>query len=245
MVQNRRRVRPTTRVGRPELPGDGLLVWHVDARLTRRGYDYRYDNSYTSHKLLRLMEADGLEQIETVASYWVKADDYYDSGHTFTDTSNPNSRKYDGSASNVAVTGIPGPSSSMTLTAGVAGTTPADTTKPHTTASGYDAAWHSSPVTVTFSASDEAGGSSVDYTEYELDDLGWKRGTSVVLPAEPDTVHIWTIKYRSVDVAGNVEDYHTCQVKIDTSGTTQDEGLLRPSRRAARSTTGTTTTMRS
>ncbi len=38
------------------------------------------------------------------------------------------------------------------------------------------------------------------------------------MPAEPDTVHTWTIKYRSVDKAGNVETYHACQVKIDTSG---------------------------
>ena len=59
MVQNR------TRPGNDaDLPADGLLIWHVDARLTRSGSDFLYDNSYTAHKLLRLMEADGLEEIE-------------------------------------------------------------------------------------------------------------------------------------------------------------------------------------
>ncbi len=97
---------------------------------------------------------------------------------------------------------------------------PTDMEPPHTTASGWDDAWHSTPVTVTFSARDNDGGSDVAYTEYQLDALDWKHGTSVTLPAEPDTVHTWTIKYRSVDnagVSGNVETYHTCQVKIDTS----------------------------
>ena len=45
------------------------------------GMDYAYDNSFTAHKLLRLMEADGREEIETVADYFAKWDDYYRHGH--------------------------------------------------------------------------------------------------------------------------------------------------------------------
>jgi M6 family metalloprotease-like protein len=41
MVQNRHPVANDT-----DLPGDGLLVWHVDARLNADGSDYLYDNRY-------------------------------------------------------------------------------------------------------------------------------------------------------------------------------------------------------
>ncbi|MBW1949892.1 MAG: M6 family metalloprotease domain-containing protein [Deltaproteobacteria bacterium] len=44
---------------------DGLAVWHVDATLDAEGTGFAYDNSYTTHKLLKLMEADGLEEIES------------------------------------------------------------------------------------------------------------------------------------------------------------------------------------
>ena len=51
------------------------------------GMDYNYDNSFTAHKLLRLMEADGREEIETVADYYARWDDYYRQGTSFSDTS--------------------------------------------------------------------------------------------------------------------------------------------------------------
>ncbi|GEM_PF-1716140 len=78
-------------------PTSGLLLWHVDARVNSYGR-YIYDNSYTSHKLLRLMEADGLEEIEQNKS--ADAGDYYDdtssTGDDLTPTSTPDSTKYDG-----------------------------------------------------------------------------------------------------------------------------------------------------
>ena len=79
--------------------------------------DYLYDNSYTAHKLLRLMEADGREQIETVADYYAKWYDYYLQGSAFSDTTTPSSKRYDGSASNVSWEHPVG--TSMTFTAGV------------------------------------------------------------------------------------------------------------------------------
>jgi hypothetical protein len=94
-----------------------------------------------------------------------------------------------------------------------------DTDPPTTTASGFDANWHNTPVTVNFSAVDP--GKGVDYTEYNLDGTGWVHGTSCVVPAPAghtgDGLH--TIQYRSVDKAtpANAEATKNCQVKIDTT----------------------------
>jgi M6 family metalloprotease-like protein len=88
MVQNR------TRTGNDsDDPADGLLVWHLDARLDGTGYDYQYDNSYTAHKLLRLMEADGLEEIEK--NYWANAGDYYVTGKAIGPATLPSIARYD------------------------------------------------------------------------------------------------------------------------------------------------------
>ena len=129
MVQNRQRVgndSDCANFSYQNMPNDGLLIWHLDAQLTSRswGDDYLFDNSYTTHKLLRLMEADGLEEIENVTNSWANAGDYYNAGKTFTDSTAPNSKKYNGSASNVSVTGISGPGLSMTFQAGVSGAPP-------------------------------------------------------------------------------------------------------------------------
>ncbi|MDD8027525.1 MAG: M6 family metalloprotease domain-containing protein [Acidobacteriota bacterium] len=102
MVQNR------TRTGNDaSLPGDGLIIWHVDARLNAAGANFLFDNSYTGHKLLRLMEADGLEQIER--GYAANAADYYTAGRSLSPLTVPDSDRYDGTSPGVAVDGI-GPS---------------------------------------------------------------------------------------------------------------------------------------
>ena len=85
-------------------PNDGLLIWHVDATLNQYGYDYVYNNSYTSHKLLRLMEADGLEEIE--AGGYADAGDYYTKGNTFSPTTRPNSNSYSGDRTGITVNEI-------------------------------------------------------------------------------------------------------------------------------------------
>ena len=71
--------------------GNGMLIWHVDAR---RSGGFLYDDSYTSHKLIRLMEADGLEEIENGGG--ANAGDYYTQGKSLSPYSKPNSRRYDG-----------------------------------------------------------------------------------------------------------------------------------------------------
>jgi len=112
MVQNRTRAANDF-----FFPGDGLLIWHVDARLNSQQTNFLYDNSYTAHKLLRLMEADGLEHIEH--GYSADAGDYYVPGRVFGSETVPDSRRYDGSASGVGVGDISAPGPSMAFTADI------------------------------------------------------------------------------------------------------------------------------
>ena len=214
------------------LPNDGLLVWHVDARLqsTQYGDDYISNNSYTAHKLLRLMEADGLNEIETVPDYWVHASDYYTSGKTFTDTSNPNSKKYDGTASNVVVRDIPAAGASMTFTAGVGGAAPppgTDLKAPVTTVSGNDDLWHNRDVRVDLTATDEAGGSGVASIFGSFDGgATWSEvpGDSAVATISASSDHsndgVTTLSYYASDMANNRETAKTLSVNIDTKGPT-------------------------
>ena len=112
MVQNRYRSGNDTNLF---TGSDGLILWHVDSRLDSWNYDFLYDNSYTAHKLLRLMEADGLEQIET----WnvsANAGDYYKAGMTFGPFSVPNSARYSGLATAMGLTSITGTTTPIGLT---------------------------------------------------------------------------------------------------------------------------------
>lgn len=114
MVQNRYREANDTL-----FPADGLLIWHVNAALDSSGYDYVSDNSYSEHKLLRLMEADGLEEIEQ--DLWADAGDFYKSGDVFSPVSAPNSSRYDGINSRVWIKEISTPGEAMTFTAKLEG----------------------------------------------------------------------------------------------------------------------------
>lgn len=108
LVQNRRRTGNDL-----QLPADGLVIWHVDARLNASGNNFTYDNSYTAHKLLRLMEADGLEEIET-GDGWADAGDFYTAGRTIGPGTTPNSNRYDGTSTGMGVDTISAPGNPMT-----------------------------------------------------------------------------------------------------------------------------------
>jgi M6 family metalloprotease-like protein len=97
MVQNRYRTGNDTTI-----PSDGLLVWHVDAALTTSGYDFLYNNSYTTRKLLRLMEADGREEIERNIP---ATGDFYRPG-LIRGATLPSSANYSGQNTGVLMTGI-------------------------------------------------------------------------------------------------------------------------------------------
>ncbi|TDC56533.1 DUF1349 domain-containing protein [Micromonospora sp. KC207] len=98
------------------------------------------------------------------------------------------------------------------------GTAAVDTTAPVTTAtvSGTPTAgWHTAPVTVTLAATDEADGSGVATTEYQLDGAtAWTAYTSPV-QVSGDGAH--ELRFRSTDSAGNVEATKTVAVKIDAT----------------------------
>lgn len=111
MVQNRYRDPAGNDTG---YPNDGLLIWHVDSTLNESGTSFKYNNSNTDHKLLRLMEADGLEEIESNGG--ADAGDYYVAGDELTPYSQPSSSMYDGSASRIHVVDISAPAPTMTAT---------------------------------------------------------------------------------------------------------------------------------
>ncbi|SDO53878.1 Lecithin:cholesterol acyltransferase [Paenibacillus sp. yr247] len=71
--------------------------------------------------------------------------------------------------------------------------------------------WYTSDVTVTLSAIDNLSG--VSYTEYSFDNgVTWTKYSSpIIVTAE----QINTISYRSVDIAGNVEQIQQNTIKID------------------------------
>jgi len=83
-----------------DYPTNGLLIWHIDARTDGDGR-FLYDNSYTEHKLIRLMEADGLEEIEQY--FGADAGDFWAPGKVFSSESAPSSHRYDGSPTNLVV----------------------------------------------------------------------------------------------------------------------------------------------
>jgi M6 family metalloprotease-like protein len=91
-------------------PTDGLLVWHVDARLGPDGL-FRCNNSTTDHKLLRLMEADGLEQIERGER--ADSGDFYRPGDSFGTDTTPSSHRYDGAPTNLVIDAISAADGSM------------------------------------------------------------------------------------------------------------------------------------
>jgi photosystem II stability/assembly factor-like uncharacterized protein len=96
---------------------------------------------------------------------------------------------------------------------------PADTVPPQTSA-GYEAGWHNHPLTVMFSATDNAGGSGVAKTEYKVDGGAWTTGISVVIDAPATHVNdgTHTVYYRSTDKEGNAEAAKQCEVHVDTRG---------------------------
>jgi C1A family cysteine protease len=97
-----------------------------------------------------------------------------------------------------------------------------DVTAPATSVSGADASWHKAPVTLAFTSTDPGAdsGSGVACTEFDVNGQGWQQGSAVTIQASADhsTDGVYTVLYRSIDHAGNVEPFHTCKARIDTLG---------------------------
>lgn len=71
--------------------------------------------------------------------------------------------------------------------------------------------WYSTPVTITFSATDGSGGSGVAAVMHKVDDTNWSSLPSVQLIDEG--VH--QVSYYALDVAGNAEPTGTLTVALD------------------------------
>lgn len=92
-----------------------------------------------------------------------------------------------------------------------------DTISPVTTVSESGASginnWFRSDVQVSLSATDNDGGSGVDKTEYSLD--GGEAWETYTVPFTISDEGTHEIKYRSIDLAGNVEADQSATIKID------------------------------
>ncbi|MBI2119454.1 MAG: M6 family metalloprotease domain-containing protein [Elusimicrobia bacterium] len=90
------------------LPSSGLLIWHIDESQSGNGNQAR--------KLVDLVEADGLNQLDTGASYGDSGDPYPGSSgnKTFNNSSNPSSKFYNGANSNISISNISNSSAAMT-----------------------------------------------------------------------------------------------------------------------------------
>ena len=156
LVQNRSRVGNDVKI-----PTDGLLIWHVDARLNDLGNNYAWDNSYTAHKLLRLMEADGLEEIEQHLG--ADAGDFYRPGASFGPDTTPGSSAYSGATTDVRVGDISWAGTSLTFSAGAVAV-PASTST-YGFAADASSGWHDAAQTVRITASGGSGtGRTIHYS---------------------------------------------------------------------------------
>ncbi|MEW5994870.1 MAG: hypothetical protein AB1744_10810, partial [Candidatus Zixiibacteriota bacterium] len=80
------------------LPGEGLLIWHID--------ESRGNNNDETHKFIDLEEADGRNDLDTLANRGDAGDPYVSNVAGFTFTTNPNSNLYNGNLGLVNVTNI-------------------------------------------------------------------------------------------------------------------------------------------
>jgi immune inhibitor A len=105
-----------------ELPGAGLLIWHVD--------DSRETNEDENHYLVGLVQADGSRDLELGMNRGDGGDPFpgWSANTLFTGTSTPASTGYSGQDSLVAVTGISDSDETMTASVSVhsAGDRPSD-----------------------------------------------------------------------------------------------------------------------
>lgn len=117
IVENR--VRVGNDGGAAEMPSDGLLIWHVDTTPNDSDDDFRQDNSYTIHKMVRLVRAQGVKDFDS--NEWANALDYFGSGKEFTPGTKPGSHGHDGQPTGVSVTNIRGRGDAVAIDIGFVG----------------------------------------------------------------------------------------------------------------------------
>lgn len=100
------------------LPGEGLLVWHVDESVS--GWYGWYPNSDETHKLVDIEEADGLADLDFNRNYGDAGDPFpgTSGARRFSSDTNPDSNWYDGRKTGVTVSRISDPGLTMTADLG-------------------------------------------------------------------------------------------------------------------------------
>ena len=110
LVENRQRTRFDA-----QLPGDGLLIWHID--------DSVGDNTDETHYQVALEQADGLLHLENLINRGDGGDSYPGTANNrdFSGTSTPSSNSYAGTPTSVAVTDLSNSATTMTARIQVTG----------------------------------------------------------------------------------------------------------------------------
>lgn len=101
-----------------QLPGDGLLIWHID--------DNQPDNTDENHYKVGLAQADGKRNLELNQNRGDGGDPYPGTANntTFTGSSTPSSNSYSGQVTLVSVTAISASSATMTARVSVSSKAP-------------------------------------------------------------------------------------------------------------------------
>jgi immune inhibitor A len=105
LIENRQRNRFDS-----DLPGDGLLIWHIDETTA--------DNDNENHYKVALIQADNRRDLEQGINRGDDGDTYPGKTHrtAFKATSAPNSKSYGGLDSHVTIDNIPASDATMSLT---------------------------------------------------------------------------------------------------------------------------------
>lgn len=100
------------------LPGQGLLIWHIDESKTNNdGECYTEGSCSSTHYHVSLIQADGKYDLEHGANSGDSGDPYYSGlASAFSDFTYPSSHWYSGPASHVSITDISASSTTMIAT---------------------------------------------------------------------------------------------------------------------------------
>jgi M6 family metalloprotease-like protein len=98
------------------LPGNGLLIWHIDEAVYGNNNQWYPGHTTSGHYMVALEQADGLWQMEHDLNRGNSGDPYPGSTNNlhFTDTSTPNSKNYASAATGVSVRNISPSRATMT-----------------------------------------------------------------------------------------------------------------------------------
>lgn len=106
--------------GTTNLPGEGVLIWHIVATPNATDDGFILNNSYTDRKLIRLLRSGTEKDFSKSGAGDDKADGntFFGRGTKFTPTSTPNSSNYLGQPTGISVTDISQPGESITARIG-------------------------------------------------------------------------------------------------------------------------------